>query len=161
MKLIELSKGQYAKVSDIDFDFLNQWSWYACFYPKRGKYTANRRFFDKKLDKRVTLYMHRLILNAPEGLDVDHKNHDPLDNQRENLRLATRSQNNANARAYNGRKYRGIYWNPVVKRWYAQIRHLRKSYYIGCYRNPEDAARAYNKVAIEKFGEFIMLNEVT
>jgi hypothetical protein len=92
-------------------------------------------------------------------LEVDHKNRDSLDDSIGNLRLATRSQNQANKKKYKHSKspYRGITQRPNG-RWVAQIADNGKTTNIGTFDYPEEAARAYDKEAIKKFGEFASLN---
>lgn len=107
--------------------------------------------------------LHRLLLNPPKGLDVDHKNHDGLDNRRHNLRVATRSQNQGNRRinkAGCSSQYRGVY-RECPGKWRAQIggggltdTRVR----LGTFTSEEAAARAYDKAALERWGEFATLN---
>ncbi len=91
----------------------------------------------------------------PPKIDIDHKNQNSLDNRIENLRLATRGQNNAN-----GRHLKGIY-RGVVKsagRFVAQIRKDGAYHYLGRFHCPIEAATAYDKKAIELFGEYARPN---
>ena len=101
------------------------------------------------------LRLHRFILNAPAGQQVDHINGDGLDNRRSNLRLATQAQNNANRRSKDGSssQYKGVCWNKTTGRWAATI-------CLGNFDTEEQAARIYNKFAREVFGEFARLNLV-
>lgn len=114
-------------------------------------------------DRRKSI--HRVVMDAPKGMDVDHANGNPLDNRKSNLRICTRSQNSQNKKLRRDSKsgFKG-----VVKRgknsWHAYIgdpntaypkkRHIR----LGAYKTPEEAARAYDKKAIEFFGEFAYIN---
>jgi hypothetical protein len=104
---------------------------------------------------------HRIILNAPPELLVDHINHDTLDNRRANLRLCTRSQNMWNRKRRTGTsKYKGVYWRPDRQKWRTQIylNNIRvASAHFAC---EDDAARFYNEKALELFGEFAYLNEI-
>lgn len=105
------------------------------------------------------VYLHRLIMGFPKGKDVDHINHDCLDNRRSNLRVCTRSENLANARARpNKHGYRGIFKHSRRKAWRARIGYrdgLQMSKYFS---TPEGAARAYDEMARARFGEFATLN---
>src|SRR6266513_4663456 len=87
MKKIKLTKGKYALVDDVDFEWLNQWKWHIT----TNRY-ASRTLWPSKKD----VYMHRIILNAQKGQEVDHINRDPLDNRRSNISLCTHAQNMAN-----------------------------------------------------------------
>lgn len=90
----------------------------------------------------------------------DHKDRNPFNNQKSNLRKATRSQNSINQgiRSTNTSGYKGVGFYKNQKRWYASIRYRYKPIFLGCYSNPIDAARAYDKKAKELFGEFAYLN---
>lgn len=107
-------------------------------------------------------YMHREILRAPKGRQVDHINHVKLDNRVSNLRLASRSQNHGNlvlsARktsksrsAYKGVDFRGVKWRSRITKDGHQIN-------LGEYDTEAEAAAAYNGAAIVLFGEFALLN---
>lgn len=103
--------------------------------------------------------MHRLILSAPRGVQVDHRDRDGLNNRRSNLRLCTQSQNNANqAKTRGTSRFKGVCWDKHSCKWQAaiQINHDRR--YIGLFTSQEAAARAYDAAALELFGEFARLN---
>jgi hypothetical protein len=106
--------------------------------------------------------MHRAILSAPLGTQVDHINHILLDNRRENLRLATGTQNQGNRRmsANNRSGFKGVYWSKDRNLWVGQIRVAKKTYWLGYFETAKDAARAYDTAAREAFGEFAFLNDV-
>ena len=104
--------------------------------------------------------MHRLIMKAPKGSIVDHVNNNPRDNRKINLRFATKSQNGANSkdrkRSYS--PYRGVAWMARDRKWIAQTSVLGKRI-CGPYRDtPEEAARDYDRIALESFKEFARLN---
>lgn len=105
--------------------------------------------------------MHRVILKAPDHLEVDHINGDGLDNRKCNLRLATRAQNAYNTRPmpHNKSGYKGVSRHPDGP-WTARIRCQLKSIdrSLGFFPTPEAAAHAYDKAALELFGEFAYLN---
>ncbi len=71
VKKIELTQGKYTIVDDEDYEFLNQWQWHV--NRKKCK-TSSDLLYAKRFEKRKTITMHRLILNAPKGMDVDHIN---------------------------------------------------------------------------------------
>lgn len=112
--------------------------------------------------KRKTLRLHRVIMDAPDGIDVDHKNGNGLDNRRENLRLATRSQNKANVGLpltnISGRK--GVSWHRATGKWRAQIWFGERHIHLGLFTDLDEAARAYDRAAIECYGEFALTNEM-
>lgn len=160
MKKIELTRGKFALVDDEDFEFLNQWKWYA---QKSGKdrFYAVRCAMDD--GKKKYIYMHRQILALTDrNIYGDHINGDSLNNQRSNLRVSTHKQNIRNCRSNgtNGSKYKGITFDKPTQKWRAQIMVDRKHYYLGIYEKDTDAAMAYNEAAKKHFGEFARLNEV-
>ena len=155
MKKIELSQGMFAFVDDDDYDYLNQYNW--CF--NKGYATRNV----KVSGKQKTQNMHRLVTNCPDGLFVDHINHDKLDNQKSNLRVCSRSENNQNQQKRTiakSSRFKGVYFAKHANKWMAYIRFNYKLKNLGYFTNEIDAAIAYNNAAIEMFGEFALINDV-
>ena len=155
-KLLPLTQGKVAIVDAEDFDRFKKYKWHISkssrtFYASRNK---NRKICHKEL------YMHRLIINVPPGMFVDHINHNGLDNRRKNLRLCTAQQNARNNRPQRraSSKYKGVSWRKDGKVFRAQIWHNAKSINLGRFKNEIDAARAYDKKARELFGQFAYLN---
>jgi hypothetical protein len=158
MKTINLTQGQVALVDDEDYDFLMQWKWYAtrgrreCFYAVRNRTKTNKG--------RGLIKMHREIMQTPNELEVDHIDHNGLNNQRYNLRNCTKKENGKNLSAWGSSIYLGVSFDrrKKVKQVRAQICVERKSISLGYYLTEEDAARAYDKGAKLYFGEFANLN---
>jgi hypothetical protein len=152
-KRIKLTWGKWAIVDAEDYGRLSQYRWCAV---EEGRNWYARTF---RRDG-WPLAMHRLILDAPKGLFVDHIDHNGLDNRRENLRLCTRLENLRNARPSRGgsSKYKGVNWCKIRKKFRARITHNKKRIYLGYFENEIDAAKAYDKKAVELFGEFAYLN---
>ena len=155
MKRIPLTRGKFTLVDDEDFEGLSCFNWQAMkcrstFYAVRTAPTVG--------GKPKTILMHRALCSGP--LDVDHKNGDGLDNQKENLRQATNRQNQGNARnrSDNTSGYKGVYWSEQNKLWQAQIEFLGKHKHLGCFSSKVAAAKAYDAAAKEIFGEFSRLN---
>lgn len=159
MKEIQLTQGKVALVDDEDFEYLNQWKWCACKISNRFYAIRSYRLNSKK----IFIYMHRLITNNNDSkMHTDHKNNNPLDNRRENLRICTNSQNQMNTKVQinNTSGFKGVVWNKIAKKWVAQIKLNNKLKNLGRYINPIDAARAYNAAAIKYHGEFASLNKI-
>lgn len=104
--------------------------------------------------------LHRLILCAPKERVVDHRNGETLDNRRSNLRLATVSQNCANCKiqAHNTSGYRGVDFPKRIGKWRARIRHAKIQQHLGYFPTAGDAARAYDRKAVDLHGAFARLN---
>lgn len=102
VKQIPLTQGKFALVDDEDFERVNQYKWQ---YRKQDGYAFRQ---PKKNDTNRIRYLHRFIMDVPVGINVDHINHDKLDNRRSNLRTATYSQNNQNLLPYNRKSKTGV-----------------------------------------------------
>lgn len=156
MKKIPMKTGKFALVDDQDYEFVSGYNWYEqkCGHSKDNSYAYARV---PMTGARVA--MHRMILEAQKGQQIDHINGDGLDNRRANLRFATQSQNLASARNHKN-KYRGVHWNKNLGKWQANIQVNKKLHYLGVFTDDKEAARAYNEAAKEHFGEFAWQNTV-
>lgn len=155
MKLIELTQNLFAKVDDEDFEYLNQWKWYA---KKDGhKIYAARNLYENKKCK--IILMHCVLLN---NKGIDHIDGDGLNNQKNNIRLATKTQNRANTnkiRKHTSSIYKGVYRKKTNKKWQAEICANKIKIYLGSFDNELEAAKAYNNKAVELFGSFAKIND--
>jgi hypothetical protein len=107
-------------------------------------------------------FLHRVIMDCPKGLVVDHINHNTLDNRKENLRICTYTQNKMNSQKHNfntSSKYKGVYRQKNCIRFNAMITVNKKHIYLGGFENEIDAAIAYNNAALIHFGEFAFINK--
>jgi len=158
MKEIKLTRGMTALVDDEDFEWLNQWKWFAHKGTDQKTYYAGRDQGYKC--KPHQIWMHRVIMNTPPELQVDHIDHDGLNNQKHNLRNCTHHQNHMNLSNYGVSKYKGVsfFKNNHPKRVRASITLNNNIIYLGVFYTEEEAARAYDKKAKELFGEFANLN---
>lgn len=158
MKLIPLTKGYHAMVDDEDFKKVSQFKWYAAVTPHT---VYAKRIGPRDINgKRQNILMHRFILGLnPSRIEkqCDHINGNGIDNRKENLRLATGSQNCANTRSPGGKsQYKGVY--PLGGYWAAQITMNGKITYLGRYDTETEAALIYDHKARELFGEFARTN---
>lgn len=156
MKLIELTKGQSAKVDDDVFAEISQVKWYAQSRGDGSYYAARRAKNGGAL-----IYMHRVINGTPACLHTDHINGDPLDNRKENLRSVTPAQNGMNKPTQRGQTLKGAWFDNSrsnKNKWRAAIRISGKLKYLGRFATQEEAAAAYAEAAKLHFGEFNRIN---
>ena len=153
MKEILLTQGKVALVDDEDFERLNQYKWYASW--DRYNWYATR-YTHRIAGNRNLIRMHREIMNAPKGIQVDHRNGDGLYNLKENLRLATTQQNAFNKNAHKDNKIgvKGVTWKNHARKFRAQIKANNKIIHLGYFSVLGDADSAYRKAEEKYFGEF-------
>lgn len=156
MGLIMLTRGKLAVVDNADVMYLQQWKWHAI----RGRVTD---YAVRKERDGSTIYMHRQLAAAAGGQQVDHIDHDGLNNQRANLRVCSHTENRWNHHGPNrkvGRssKFQGVSWNSKHGRWYAFIKEGGRAKYLGHFGSELEAARAYDRAAKASRGEFASLN---
>lgn len=171
MKEIALSKegknrGKYAAlVDDDDYEWLNQWRW--CAYEDRNITYAIRTYVDKDNRQSHTTSMHRQILGLTDPkIKCDHRDHDGLNNQRSNLRVATHAQNMANLRPRKNTtsKYKGVKAVEYKSEsrhtinWHASMKINGACTHLGSFKTEEEAAIAYDEAAKIHHGEFANLN---
>ncbi|HEX9503605.1 MAG TPA: HNH endonuclease [Patescibacteria group bacterium] len=153
MKYIELTQGKQAIVDDVDFELVNKHKWYCM-----GLGYAMRFDYSERIKKAI--YLHRIISNCPKGLNVDHINHNKLDNRRENLRIVTKSQNGMNQNKQKRQltsDYKGVCWNKTLKYWVMQCK-LQGKVFCTYHKTELEAAKAYDLKAKELFGEYSLTN---
>lgn len=150
------NSGKIAFVDDIDAHWISQREWHLT----GDGYVACYLFGGRKASPRV-VYLHRLIVLAPDTMTVDHRDRDTLNNRRLNIRTATQSQQNANRAKFVGKsRHKGVFLRADGLKWCAQIGWQGMRYQLGSFAHEDDAARAYNYAAVELMGEFARLNDV-
>jgi len=142
------------RVDDEDFEYLSSFCWHAGGYAMRYAKRVQRG------PKKKFVYAHREIIGAPSGSEVDHIDGDSLNNQKTNLRLCSHREN---CSAFHSRKrrtnlYRGVSWHKTRGQFIARIRVNYLTIFLGWFKVPEDAAKAYDIAAVKYFGEFANLN---
>lgn len=162
MKRIKLTQGKYALVDDLDFEWLNQYKW--CALKDTHTFYVGRAVVPRPETGKKMITMHRMILGLGDPkILCDHKDGNGLNNQRENLRIATSSENGMNRRKSKGchSKYIGVTLHKRSGKWQAMIMKNKKSFYLGWFSLEKNAAKAYNEKAIELHGEFANLNKIS
>jgi len=136
MKLIQLTQGYFAQVSDSMFEFLNQFKW--CYH--KG-YAVRNVTID---GKRHTEYMHHYVIGKPlPGFVTDHLNGNKLNNQLENLKIVTHRQNQQNRHKHRNGKLVGASYFKREKKWGAQIVIDGKKKHLGLFKTEQEAHEAY------------------
>lgn len=166
MKKISLKnkdhKPYFTMVDDEDFDKFGGYKWELLTVGRHKKihYAIRSKKKEKGSRQNITLYLHREIMRLGKGQLIDHIDGNGLNNQKSNLRLATRNQNEWNRVGWTknkSSKYKGVSWNKNKKKWRAQISHFRKRILIGDYENEKEAGEAYKQKARQLHKEFYKL----
>jgi len=160
MREIPLSQGKVALVDDEDYETVSRFKW--CTIKGHNETIYAARYVRRADGTQTTVRMHRVIMKASASVQVDHENHDGLDNRRANLRLATSAENNRNTRMRknNASGYKGVSWDQRANKWYAQIMANGRNIALGMFANIDDAADAYDEAARQLHGEFAHTNEM-
>jgi len=156
MKIV-LADGRVALVSNEDYAALSA----VCWHVSTSGYVVNRN--GSKAPVRTTLRMHREVMRLhgveiPDGQEVDHINHNRLDNRFENLRLCSRSQNLANRPYANRTGFRGVFKRNDQDAYRGIVQWKGHKYNTRNCRTPEEAAQARDELATQLQGEFATLN---
>ena len=157
MRTILLNTEIVAFVDDEDYDRLSKYNWSIS---QSESSTQIRRYEGTKRDGRWVPMANDVL--QLYGVLIDHKNLNPFDNQKSNLRQATHSQNMMNRSKFSNTtsKYKGVSWKKSNKKWVAQARYNGIVVYLGSFENELEAARAYNEYAKQYYGEFALLNNL-
>lgn len=159
MKEIKLTQGEVALVDDDMYDYLTQWKW--CYGCDGYAVRTERHITISGEKKQNTIYMHREIMNATSGMEVDHRDRRRINNQRSNLRVCTTSQNGCNKfQSNNTSGFKGVAWHKKDKKWRAYIKLNRRQIHLGLFNDKIEAAKVYNAAAMEHHGEFAILNQI-
>lgn len=154
-KEIPLKNGGFAIVDDADYELVSRFNWTRSTAPWQLNYVQGYALAENGV---YYSSLHRFLLQAPPRVKGDHINRNPLDNRRCNLRLASDSVSAQNRGIFKSSTsgYRGV--GRHIGRWRALITKDGKTFYLGRFVNPEDAARAYDKAARELYGSHAFVN---
>lgn len=155
MKTIALTQGKVALVDDEDFELISRFRWHA--FKDYNVFYARRTAPARERPGKNYYSMHREIINAPNGVNVDHIDGNGLNNQKANLRLCTQSQNMANRIRLNSNNtsgFRGVSFHKKTGKFRARIRFRMELIELGEFTDKDSASVAYENAAKEYFGDF-------
>ena len=149
---ITLTQGRTAIIDAADIHLVDAWCWSA-FSQTHTEYARRSGGIGTK---KRTVLLHRELMGEPDGLQIDHRDGDGLNNRRSNLRVATRSQNMHNRSAYCNNKsgFKGVDFRKEGGKWRAKIRINNKEKHLGMFDSPEEAHEAYCRASEKYHGEF-------
>jgi hypothetical protein len=147
-----LTKGHIAIIDAEDAQIIDGFNWYAKVKP-RSVYACR---MERINGKSKIVFLHRVLINAPDDMEVDHISGDGLDNRKLNLRLATHAQNQHNQRIAinNTSGYKGASWDKTKRKWKAYIRFNGRLSNLGYFATSEAASEAYKAASAQLHGNF-------
>lgn len=154
---ISLTQGREALIDAADAPLVADRKWYVTIKADMGHAYAVARSGKGK----TPISMHRMLMNAPKGMVVDHINGDGLDNRRSNLRLATHRENIRNQRLRFKQKtsrFKGVSYHAENNKWQAEIEQNGGRLCLGLFEDEERAARCYDAAAKVFHGRFACTN---
>lgn len=151
MKEFPLNKGRFALVDDDIYEKLIALGY---------KWHVSRFGYAIRFNGRKCQWLHRFVTDCPAGLEVDHIDRNRLNNQRSNLRLCNKVQNQGNRPGSRKTGFKGVIHRMRNKhrKWEAYITKGGKCHSLGCFSDQIEAAKAYDSAAREHFGEFALVN---
>jgi hypothetical protein len=147
--MILLSDGFCTYVDADNFEWLNQYRW-----------SCNSSGYAARREKGKLIFMHREIMRPPKGKFVDHIDCNRLNNCCVNMRNCTREENlrNQRKRVGSSSKFKGVYYYKKSGKWCARITYQGEVHWLCCFTDESEAARAYDRKAVELGIVFARLN---
>jgi len=158
VRIIEITRDSVSLVDDEDYAHINSFNW--ALNPQGAGYAVRKG--RRGTGEKRTVQMHRQILNAPHGWQIDHINGNSLDNRRSNLRISSVQTNAFNRKkpaVPSTSKYKGVLQRKHKTGWEARVKYSDKAVHLGTFDSERIAAGAYNYAAELMFGEFARKNE--
>jgi len=148
IRRIPLGRGKYAYVDAADYEWLNQWKWHLF------------NGYAMRCERGKRIFMHRAIMRAPKGKIVDHADGNKRNNYRANLRICTRRDNARNMakQAGGSSRFKGVSFDKQSGKWRATIGFEGQCTHLGYFDGEVEAARTYDRAAVERFGVFARPN---
>lgn len=124
---------------------------------RRGRVGQKNTFYASNTEMGL---MHRFIMDAPKGMDVDHIHGDTIDNRKNHLRICERIQNSRNSKHYsnNTSGHKGVSWHEQSGKWIVSIRINWKHKTLGYFLTLEEAVKVREEAEIKYFGEYRRIN---
>lgn len=155
MKYIALTQHKVATVDDCDFEFLNQWKWYA-HYSKHGNKWYAIRHSPRPSHKEIQMF--KVIYKPLKGFCIHFKDNNGLNLQRSNIEILSSSEDRqrkihkTHNKEHKSSRYKGVSWHKSKQNWRANISYKKHHYYLGSFSLEIEAALAYDKAAINLYG---------
>lgn len=148
---VQLANGHVAIIDSDAIGLVAPYRWHSSSAKRKHRYAMCRVMRDGKA---ANVFMHRLVIDAPPFVQVDHINCDTLDNRRINLRLCSHAENVRNSIRVGANRegYKGVWRHG--RGYYASIQRGTDKVRIGPFSSPQLAAAAYAGAATILFGEF-------
>jgi len=146
------SKGENYYFDLEDYDKIKNYYWYK---------NSQEYIVTNNIDQNKTIRMHRLVMNCPDDMEIDHIFQNRNDNRKEFLRLATRSQNemNINLRSHNTSGVTGVNWSNKREKWQSQIGINRKIIFLGYFDDFDEAVQIRKEAEIKYHKEYRYIGE--